>query len=112
MKTSIRLQLAVTTMALIAGTLILCWLMNNIFLEEYYESAKKELVQTIYERLEQAAKTETLESTEVKEAMMDYAFRHNMGIEVIDQNSKELLAVSFNSTQLKKRLIGYILKYP
>ncbi len=112
MKTSIRLQLAVTTMVLIAGTVILCWFANNIFLEKYYEEAKRESVQTVYDKLNQAARAETLESTEVKNTMVEYAFRHNMSIEVIDRNSREVLAVSFNSSQMKERLIGYILKVP
>ena len=112
MKTPIRIQLALTIMALIAGTLFLCWFMNDTFLEQYYEQAKKERVQTIYEKLEQAAQSGSLESMELKETMMEYAFRHNVSIVVIDRNTKELLEVSVNSARLKERLLGYILEIP
>ena len=112
MKSSIRMQLAVVTMALIAGALMLCWFINNTFLEEYYEMNKREIVQTTFEKINQAANEETLESTEFKEEMMERAFRYNMGMEVIDRNSEILFVASFNGTELRERLFRYIMRIP
>lgn len=112
MKTSIRMQLALITMVLIAGTLVLCWFINNTFLEDYYEQDKKKIVQTTYERLNEAAKADMLELKEFKEKLMDDAFRYNMGIEVIDQNSEILFVASFNGAQLQERLFRYIMRIP
>lgn len=112
MKTSIRVQLAAITMALIAGTLVLCWFINNTFLEDYYEQDKKKIVQTTYERLNAAANAKTLETVGFKEEMMGDAFRYNMGIEVMDQNAEILFVASFNGTQLQERLYRYIMRIP
>lgn len=112
MKTSIRVQLAIISMTLIAGTLLMCWFINNTFLEDYYEQDKKKIVQTTYERLNEAASAGTLETTEFKEDLMEDAFRYNMGIEVMDQNSEILFVASFNGTQLQERLFRYIMRIP
>ncbi len=112
MRVSIRSQLALTTIVLIAGTLILCWFMNNTFLEKYYELDKSETVEKTVQKLNQAVNEEILETAEFKEQMQEYAFRYNVSIEVLDRNSKLLLVASFNSAELKERLISYILGIP
>ena len=112
MKTSIRMQLAAISIMMIAGTLLLCWFINNTFLEGYYEQNKEKIVQETYERLNNAAKVGELENTTFKEELMEDAFRYNMGIEVLDQNSEILLVVSFNGAQLQERLFRYIMRIP
>ncbi len=112
MKTSLRVQLAVSSMLLIAGTLLTCWFINNTFLEDYYEQDKKKIVQTTYERLNEAARLKSLETEEFNEAMVEDAFRYNMGIEVINQNSEILFMASFNGAQLQERLFRYIMRIP
>ena len=112
MKISLRAQLAITSISLIVGTLIMCWFINNTFLEDYYERDKKRIVQITYERLNTAAGENTLESVEFKEKLMDDAFRYNMGIEVINQNSEILFVASFNGARLQERLFRYIMRIP
>ena len=45
---SIRRQLALIFIGLMAGTILLCWLMNNIFLEQYYIRSKTEVISAAY----------------------------------------------------------------
>ena len=42
MKHSIRKQFALIFIGLLAGTLMLCWMINTIFLERYYVYSKVE----------------------------------------------------------------------
>ncbi len=112
MKTSIRVQWAITTMIIISGTLLLCWFINNTFLEDYYELDKERIVQTTYERLNTATMSNTLETDDFKEKLMEDAFRYNMGIEVVDQNSEIVFVASFNGAQLQERLFRYIMRIP
>ena len=109
MKVSIRLQLAFTTIVLIVATLFLCWFMNNTFSEKYYEMDKRKTVEKTVEKLNQAVKEELLETTEFKDEIQEYAFRYNVNVEVLDRNTKLLVVASFNSAELKERLISYIL---
>ena len=51
MKISIRVQIVVVTLSLLIGTLFCCWLINDKFLEGYYEKEKQKNVQTAYEWL-------------------------------------------------------------
>lgn len=112
MKVSIRVQFAVITIALLAGTLSLCWFINSTFLEDYYEGNKKKIVQEVYDKLNQAGNTGNLTSEDFQDTMREYAFRHNLSVEVIDANAEVVLVVSFNGTELNQKLFRYITKMP
>lgn len=108
MKTSIRVQMAFITIAILAGTLILCWFINSTFLEGYYERDKEQTVWNVYEMLNDAGNQEGTYSEEFQKEMQEYAFRHNLSIEVINPNAQVTLDASFNSAELTKRLFSYI----
>ena len=55
MKHSIRKQFAFIFTALLAGIILLCWFINNTFLESYYIQNKKEALQEVYGQLNTAA---------------------------------------------------------
>ena len=112
MKSSIRTQFAAITIALLAGTLIICWFINNTFLEKYYEHDKKAIVQNAYERLNKAGKSEKLTSQEFQNEMGEYAFRHNLSVEVVNENAEVVFAATFNGAELNRRLFGYITGIP
>lgn len=112
MKASIRVQMAAITIALLAGTLIICWFINNTFLEKYYESDKKEIVQSAYEKLNEAGNREQLSSDTFQEEMREYAFRHNLSVEVVDVNAEVVFEATFNGAELNRRLFSYITGIP
>lgn len=112
MKISIRVQMAAITIALLAGTLVLCWFINSTFLEQYYESDKKRIVQQAYEKLNQAGEKEILTTEDFQEDMGEYALRYNLSLEVIDANAQVVFEATFNGAELNRRLFSYITGFP
>ncbi len=108
MKTSIRVQMAFITIAILAGTLILCWFINSTFLEGYYERDKEQTVWDVYEMLNESAADDGTYSEAFQQEIREYAFRHNLSIEVINPNANAVLEVSFNVSALTRRLFSYI----
>ena len=51
MKHSIKQQIAIIFMAVMAGTVALCWIVNNIFLEKYYIQNKANAITNAYVRI-------------------------------------------------------------
>ncbi len=112
MKISIRVQFAAITLALVTGTLVLCWFINNTFLEDYYEAEKQKNVQVAYERLNQASKAETLGNEDFQKKMLEYAYRYSMNIQVVDVNQQIIFAASLNAKELQEKLMQYIFRLP
>lgn len=70
MKTkSITKQISIITIALVAGTVILCWLLNSIFLEKYYKSMKTGQLENGFEQID--------EKVSAKDASYDGAFQQD-----------------------------------
>lgn len=112
MKSSIRTQLATIIIALLSGTLLICWFINNTFLEKFYEGDKKEIVQMAYDKLNNAASRELLEDEEFQNDMREYAFRYNLSVEVVDVNAQVVFEATFNGAELNRRLFSYITGIP
>jgi len=112
MKISIRVQIALVTLALLIGTLFCCWFLNNKFLERYYESEKYKNVQTAYEKLNRAGIDEVLDSEEFQEDMLDYAYRYSMNIQVVDANQRLVFSATLNREELRDKLMQYIFRLP
>ena len=108
MKTSIKVQMASITIAILAGTLILCWFINSTFLEGYHERDKERTVWNVYEMLNKAGTEEGSFSESFQEEMRDYAFHHNLTIVVLNPNAQVVLDASFNGAELTRRLFSYI----
>lgn len=112
MKASIRVQMAAITIALLAGTLIICWFINSTFLEKYYERDKMGIVQSAYEKLNEAGSKGQLSAEVFQEEMREYAFRHNLSVEVVDVNAQVVFEATFNGAELNRRLFSYITGIP
>ena len=88
--------------------MILCWFINSTFLESYYERDKKQTVWNVYEMLDEAGAEDGTYTASFQEQMRDYAFRHNLSIEVLNPNAQVVLDASFNGAELTRRLFSYI----
>lgn len=112
MKASIRRQLAAVTIGLLVGTILLCWFINNTFLERYYEMEKADVVKEAYLRLNEAASSDGFASEAFQQEMGRFAFVSNINVEVIDINSLIVYAAVFhNGEELSNRLVQYIVGY-
>ena len=105
---SIRRQLALIFIGLMAGTILLCWLMNNIFLEQYYIRSKTEVIYEAYDTIRQAANSDTYSTEAFRKELNDVCGIYNITVYVMDANSRLKYASINGGEELEKRLAAYI----
>ena len=62
MKYSIRKQFALIFSFLMIGTVLLCWFINNTFLEEYYLKNKQKAMMSAYREINEASNNGVIET--------------------------------------------------
>jgi len=112
MKTSIRTQFSVITIGLLVATLIMCWFINNTFLDKYYELDKREAIETVYQEITEAVEAEELHTEVFQEEMKQYATRYGIKMEIINTNSDIIFAAPFVDEELHLKLFSYIFQIP
>lgn len=112
MKTSIRKQFIFITIGLLVGTLVMCFIINSSFLEKYYKADKINRIELVYDKISKAIEEENISGEDFQTEMRKYAVRYNIKIEVVNQDSKLVLAVPFFDEELNNKLYSYILKRP
>ena len=105
---SIRRQLALIFIGLIAGTIFLCWSMNNLFLEQYYIRSKTEVIFEAYHTIRQAANSDTYSTEAFREELNDVCGIYNITVYVMDANSMRKYASVNGGAELEKRLAAYV----
>ena len=108
MKQSIRRQFALIFTGLMAMTILLCLIINNLFLERYYISSKTKVIRGAYEVIRQAANNGSYESDAFVEELNNVCSVSNIAVCVMDSNS-QLKYVSTNAgRELEAALFRYI----
>lgn len=105
---SIRRQLALIFIGLMTGTIFLCWLMNNLFLGQYYIRSKKEVIYQAYHTIQQAANSDTYSTEAFRKELNDVCNIYNITVYVMDANSRLKYASINGGEELEKRLTAYI----
>ena len=59
---SLTRQFSTVMIALVAGTVILCWILNTIFLGRFYMWNKSEILSASYKKVDTAAQAGSLDS--------------------------------------------------
>ncbi len=108
MKHSIRQQFALIFIGLMAGTILLCWLINTIFLEQYYISMKSNVIMDAYETISQAANSDTYSTEEFSTNLDEVCNIYNITACVIDSNSQNLFVSVNGGRELERKLMGYL----
>lgn len=111
-KPSIRRQFALIFIGLMAGTILLCWLINNLFLEEYYIRSKRRVIYDAYKTISMAANSDSYDTDEFQGKLNDVCSRYNITVCVMDANSQTKYVSVNGGEQLELRLVGYILGIP
>lgn len=108
MKYSIRRQFALIFIGLMAVTILLCWFINTMFLEQYYISEKTDVIFDAYHTISQAANSDTYSTEEFHRELNDVCGVYNITVCVMDSDSR-IRYVSVNGgAELEKRLIAYL----
>ena len=105
---SIRGQFAWIFIGLMIGTILLCLLLNYMFLGRVYMQSKMDVIHDAYETIKQAAESDSYGSEEFAHELDDVCRSYNMTVCVVDVNSN-MKYVSINGGErLENRLIGYV----
>lgn len=111
-KTSIKKQFSLIFIGLMAGTILLCLLANNLFLVKYYMKSKEKVIFDAYETIREAANGDSYGSEVFITELDDICRSYNITVYIMDANSR-IKYVSFNGGQeLEKRLMGYVFGFP
>lgn len=94
-KASLKYQLIFTMLGIVAGTVIICWFLNNTFLERYYTFHKEKEIQKSYNQVNSICEKETSESDIALERLcMD----KNLDILITDK-ARNLVWSSYSDAQ-------------
>lgn len=95
---SIRTQLTVTILGLVAGTVLLCWFLNNTFLESYYTYNKQNAMLEGFEIIDQQSSAGTLESEAFDVQFETICANGNLSILIISADGS-IVRASVNDTR-------------
>ena len=111
MKHSIRRQFSLIFIGLMAGTVLLCWLLNHMLLGQYYISSRTKIIYNAYETIRQAANSDAYSTDDFGKELDSICSMYNITVCVMDSNA-QMKYVSFNGgRELENQLIGYILGF-
>lgn len=108
MKYSIRRQFAVIFIGLMAGTILLCWFINNTFLERYYIMNKRTVLLNIYGELQNAVANDGLNSETYTLGLQQSCAKYNLSLLVVDANSSTIKVMGSGSEFMKEQLLQHV----
>ncbi|MGN0376455.1 MAG: sensor histidine kinase [Suilimivivens sp.] len=108
MKYSIKRQFAVIFVLLMIGTILLCWFINNTFLERYYMNDKQAAFLEIYQILNKASNEEKIGTEEFDIEFQRICGKYNVNFILLDGESKTLKTSTPDYTVLSRRLLNYL----
>lgn len=105
---SIRIQFALIFITLMAGVILMCWLVNTLFLEEYYTREKKKIIYDAYETIRQAARQDSYGTPEFARELEAVCVNNNITICITDMKSQIKYVSQNGGRQLEDKLFRYI----
>ncbi|HCG86518.1 MAG TPA: two-component sensor histidine kinase [Lachnospiraceae bacterium] len=91
-----------------AGTILLCWFINNTFLERYYINNKKHAMLEAYRVINASSNNGTLASDKFDIQFQNICTKNNINIVILDAEAKTLKTSANNYELLSKQLLSYL----
>lgn len=101
-KSSLTMQLTATILALVAGTVLLCWFLNNTFLEKYYTYNKQDSMLEGFNVINNASREGILEDDSFDIKFENLCANGNISVMVISADGTVIRA-SVNDTNLLRK---------
>jgi len=102
MRSSLQRQITATILALVAGTVLLCWFLNNTFLEKYYTYNKQDSMLEGFNVINNASKEGILEDDSFDVKFENLCANGNISVMVISADGTVIRA-SVNDTKLLRK---------
>ncbi len=110
MKYSIRRQFALVFGLLMAGTILLCWFINNTFLEKYYLNNKKKAMLSAYDIINEASNEGTINAEDFDIEFQQICGKNNINIIVLDTQTRTIKTSVNDYEMLSRQLLDYLFK--
>ena len=101
---SIKQEIALVFIAVMAGTIVLCWIINNIFLENFYIQNKKNAIKDAYYRINEVMTNGDILSDAFGLELRKTCDMYNIGLLVIDAASNTRISSTRDADKLLRRL--------
>lgn len=106
MKYSIRKQFAGVFCVLIIGTILLCWFINNTFLEKYYLNNKQEVLMNAYQKVNEASNEGNIDSEEFDIEFQKICGKNNIDYILLDAKSRTVKTSTHDYEILSRQLLN------
>lgn len=108
MEYSIRKQFALVFGLLMAGTILLCWFINNTFLERYYLKNKQETMLSVYAIINKASNEGNIGTEAFDIEFQKICGRNNINIILLDAETRTIKTSLNDYEILSRQLIDYL----
>ena len=112
MKHSIRRQFSLIFIGLMTGVILICLLVNNLFLERYYQHSKEQIIFEAYESIQKAAGSDSYGSIRFQKDLESVCRSFDISICIMDVQSNIKYVSANGGMELEGRLLGYIFGLP
>ncbi len=102
MKHSIKRQFAIIFITLMAGTIVLCWVINNLFLESFYTTRKIDSIEKVYKSINAASNDGSLSTEDYGMELRKICDMYNIEVLVIDSSSNAVISISKGLSMLNR----------
>ncbi|GFI02689.1 MAG: HAMP domain-containing protein [Lachnospiraceae bacterium] len=108
MEYSIRKQFALVFVLLMAGTILLCWFINNTFLERYYLENKQKTMLSVYTIINKASNEGSIGTEAFDIEFQKICSRNNINIILLDAGTRTIKTSLNNYEILSRQLVDYL----
>lgn len=108
MKHSIRRQFTFIFMALMAGTILLCWVLNTTLLEKYYIEMKKDALLDAYRSINSASSSGDTNSDAFKIEVQKICGIYNLNLLIVNADSEPLTSSMHDYNMLARELMDRV----
>lgn len=110
MKYSIRKQFALVFCLLMAGTILLCWFINNTFLERFYLENKQKALLSVYAIINRASNEGTIGTDAFDIEFQKICGRNNINIILLNAETRTIKTSINDYEILSRQLMDYLFK--
>lgn len=107
-RNSIRKKITILFSVVLMAALTACWLANSFFLERYYLSNKKDVLQDAYGRLDAASGSESLETESFIQLLSVICETNNISLLVMDSSGYVKIYTTKDYMMMRRRLYDYL----
>ena len=105
MKHSIKKEITVIFLLLIIGIIVICMLMNTVFLEKFYMSDKQQTLLTVYDWIDKKVQNDDITSSDFVNKFNETCDSKNISVLVTTPNWEEVLSSSGHDMVRRMQMI-------